>query len=570
MEMSGIADHEPWPARAALLAATGAVLGFLFAQLMDRPNPGPAQLSMAAFVGVGGIVLALTLERVRWDWSLAFAVGCAAVVGAIFYWQGPSDEWSSGDEWRVFAAFLAVAIATPLFQAARDEGHRNVGSAAVHAHAWTDLVMWCAAWAFVAATFLLAFLLSELFHMIGIDLLRDALRESQVAAALGGAAGGAAAGLLRDRDAVLALLQRVATTILSVLAPVLAAGLVLFVLALPFTGLERLWDETRSTTPILLFAIAGAFLLANAVIGNAPEEEAQGRVLRWSAAALAGVMTPLAIIAAVSTSLRIGQYGFTPERLWALVFVGIAVAVAGAYLWTLARGRLGWSERVRPMNVRLAIGLCALSVLLSMPLVDFGAISTRDQLARLESGRTRAERFDWAALRFDFGPSGRAALERLSEAGPPPLRARAADVLAAGDRWSIEEERRTIEGSERIAERLKIVPAAVELPKPLRDALVRQGVCRSGPCTLHWQSGSTMAVAVGFPCEGCQVDASRLQQDEFGGWRSRSASDLDTVSGPPASIEEQRKAVEQGRVEVRSVQRRQIYVDGKPIGVAFE
>ena len=50
------------------------------------------------------------------------------------------------------------------------------------------------------------------------------------------------------------------------------------------------------------------------------------------------------------------------------------------------------------------------------PLVDFGAISTRDQLARLERGRVGPDQFDWAALAFDFGPSGRAALTRLAAA----------------------------------------------------------------------------------------------------------------------------------------------------------
>jgi hypothetical protein len=39
---------------------------------------------------------------------------------------------------------------------------------------------------------------------------------------------------------------------------------VLFVLALPFTGLNALWEATKSTTPILLFCVLGALVLANA------------------------------------------------------------------------------------------------------------------------------------------------------------------------------------------------------------------------------------------------------------------------------------------------------------------
>jgi hypothetical protein len=67
--------------------------------------------------------------------------------------------------------------------------------------------------------------------------------------------------------------------------------------------------------------------------------------------------------------------------------------------------------------------ISVLALLLSTPLANFGAISTRDQLARLASGKVSPEQFDWAALRFDFGPAGRRALERLASSGSPQVRA---------------------------------------------------------------------------------------------------------------------------------------------------
>ena len=42
---------------------------------------------------------------------------------------------------------LAVAIAAPLFQTARDEGRAHFPYKAVHGHAWTNVVIWFAAWA---------------------------------------------------------------------------------------------------------------------------------------------------------------------------------------------------------------------------------------------------------------------------------------------------------------------------------------------------------------------------------------------------------------------------------------
>jgi hypothetical protein len=568
-------EHGAWPERAAGLALLGALLAVAFERLLlegsnDSATGDPLRLSLASFVAVFGFVLGFTLERVRPLWSALFALGCATVVALIFYWNGTPEGWSAGDEWRVFSALLVVAIAAPLFQTMRDAGARRLDPSAVHAHAWTNIVLWFAAWAFTLIAFLLSHLLAELFNLIGIDLLRRAMRESWFVAGIVGASLGGAIGLLRDRDKVLGNLQRVVTTVLSVLAPVLAAGLALFVAALPFTGLEPLWNKTSATTPILLAAIAGALVLANAVIGNSAEEEAKGRVLGLSAAALVAVMLPLAIVAAMSTWLRIDQHGLTPERLWAAVFVGAVLAIAATYLWALARGRLGWGERARPANVKLALGISAAALVLATPLVNFGAIATRHQLARLESGRIAPDRFDWGALRFEFGPSGRAALERLSRSGPTAWRPQARQALALKDRWAARETMRVGQRARDLVTNIRVLPQPRPVPAALSDALAREQVCIVGRCTLVWPAGAQAAVAVGFGCESCQISAFRFERDDSGAWQRVQGSVGDVVTGPPVSIQRQRRAADRGEVEIRTVQRRQVYVGGEPVGVAFE
>jgi len=597
-------EHDPWPARAGILAALGALLGLLFDTLVDKNGFGaawnPLRMAAASFVAVGGIAFAFTLERLRWLWSALFAIACGAVVGLVFFWNGSPQGWSAGDGWRLFSSLLAVAIAAPLFQSARDAGRWSPVYRHVHAHAWTNIVLWGAAWLFVAIAWLLAHLLAELFNLIGIDLLREALEKSWFALALAGAALGGAIGLLRDRDVVLGHLQRVVTTVLSVLAPVLALGLVLFVLALPFTGLEPLWSKTRATTPILLFAIFGAFLLANGVIGNAPEEEAKSKPLRLSAMALAAAIAPLALVAAMSTWLRIDQYGLTPERLWASVFVLIALAASALYLWALARGRRDWAGRARPGNVRLAIALCALALLLATPLVNFGAISTRDQLARLQSGRIKPADFDWAALRFDFGKSGRGALERLKTTGSSAdVRRSAARYLAAKQRYDEQ-----LIDAELAARRLPPAPLRLRgstgpVPRDLLRLLYEhdvsgERVCTGpGECLLFWKPGEKTAVAVMDGCAAsvvgrdkqatretsCSIEVHALSQEPQG-WRHtdeevlrRRPTGPEKPKGSPedlAGLRAEREAIDRGDVSVREVRYRQIHVGGKPVGNPFE
>ena len=568
-------DHEPWPLRAALLAALGAVLGLLFDLFVKegeyRWTEDALRLSAAAWVAVGGIAFAFTLERLRPLWSALFGLAAGLVVAFVFFWNGTPDGWTAGDEWRVFSAVLAIAVAAPLFQSVRDAGRWRLGYEEIHAHAWTNIVLWCAAWAFVLISWLLAQLLAELFNLIGIGLLREALHETWFTFMIVGAALGGAVGLLRDRDKVLGLLQRVVTTVLSVLAPVLATGLVLFVAALPFTGLDTLWEKTSATTPILLACIAGAFFLANAVIGNSPEEEAKAKPLRWSAMALGAVMTPLALVAAISTWLRIDQHGFSPQRLWALVFLLAVIVVSAAYLWALVRGRLAWAERVRPANIRLALGICALALLLATPILNFGAISTRDQLARLESGRIAPEKFDWAALRFDFGSSGRKALERLSRSDSRAVRALAAKALKSEQRWGLTEEVQVAARAKEIQLSVRVRPVPVALPEPLHQALARGSICAHGQCTVFWEQGAPEAVAVGFGCVQCGASVTRLLLDLQYGWQPMpvEAPRFSSVQISVPELAAERRALTAGQVEIREVTRRQVFVGGRPVAGAF-
>lgn len=581
-------EHEPWPMRAGILSGLGALCGLALDQLACGDGGGNwsvtesvARLSLATFVVMSGLLFAFTLERARWKWSLAFALGAGAVLGLIFFWSGNPDRHSADDGWRLVAALLSVAIAAPLFQTVRDAGARRLPYGPVHGHAWANVVLWCAAWAFVFIAWLLANLLASLFQLIGIHLLHDLLEKTWADWMLVGGALGAAVGLLRDRDRIVGLLQRVATTILSVLAPVLAAGLVLFVLALPFTGLDALWDQTRATTPILLACVIGAFTLANAVIGTAPEEEARNPVLRWSAMALGAVMLPLAAVAAVSTGLRVAQHGLTPDRLWAMVFIFTLLVCACLYLYALIRNRANWAERVRPANIRLAIGICIVALVLATPLANFGAISTRDQVGRLESGAVSPQEFDWRAMRFDFGPSGTEALHQLkATAANPESRSLAQAALAAQNPWDLETPERAQQQRE-AARNLRVIPGGTPIPDALRHEIARAWSCTGGQiCSVLYESNANRAVLLVSDCPTggasraapCSMPETRTYYLSGNAWAGRAGD-----PGPMLTPEQRRArlaqvnaALRQGRVEVRDVSRHQVFVDGQPVGDAFE
>jgi hypothetical protein len=588
-------EHEPWPLRATLLLVLGAIFGLIVHFLVGTDTPwtltrDPLRVAAAAFVVCGGIVGAFSLEKIRWQWAIAFAAAGGLILALITYWNGDPYHWGSGEDWRFSASLLSIAIAVPLFQAMRDAGSRHLDVNAVHEHVWTNVILWFLALAFLVATWLLAYLLGQLFELIGLHFLQKLLGKAWFASMLTGGVLGAVIGMLRDRDRVLGLLQRVARTILSVLTPVLAIGLAVFVLALPFTGLKPLWDQTNATTPILLCCVVGAFVLANAVIGNAPAEEGKARILRWAAMILGATMLPIAIVAAVSMGKRIGQYGFTPDRLWSMVIVAVAVAVAAVYLFALIRGRLAWAPMIRRSNVALAAGICILALFLALPIVNFGALSARDQLGLLESGKIGPDRFDWRAMRFDFGPSGVRALERLRDKGrTPEIKALAEGALHSTDRWSMPDPGDGVRDRQAFAA-LRILPRQVELPAPLRQRIGGQNSCAErGLCILLYQPGASNAVLV-MPseCAGAPSDSYLLRSncapdvsifyETNGQWSSSPPPLIDESAEPSgedikareAQARADRAALDHNQVEIRTVPRRQVFVGGRPAGEPFE
>ena len=581
-------EHEPWPARAAILAGAGAAFGLIISQLFDEFRPeATANLwrgAAATFLLASGIVASFTLERVRWAWSLAFAGAAGLVLAFVYFWNGGPNGWEGSEGWRFVSAALTVVIAAPLFQTIRDEGRLNLSYPSVHIHAWTNIVLWVLASGFTLLVWLMMWLVAALFDLIGIGFIDDLMKQDWFGWMLAGAAFGSGMGLLRDRDQVLFLVQRVAMTILSVLAPVLAISLLTFLVSLLFKGLAPLWD-THSATSILLTCVLGAILLANAVIGNVPEEESNARVMRWSATALAGAILPLTLIAAVSTGKRIAQYGFTPSRLWALTFVIVATICAVAYAVSLVRGRKAWPDLVRPTNVRVAVIVCVVAFLLATPLVSFGAISTRDQVARLESGEVDMEQFDWRALRFDFGPSGMKALRRLAREGATPaIRKRAAEVIAEKDRWemAVPVPPEVTEKQDAGLARWQVMPRPVTLPPELRETLRQISYCNEGDrCRILYEEVGETAVAVRQSiCAPPPNQAGTVPEDVCAPevrpfYKSGGAWSVDeplpaTVGNPVQRTEQIKRGMDEGRVTIRDVKRRQVFVGDTPVGRAFE
>jgi len=567
-------EDRAWPQRPWIMAAIGAVGGLIVHLLTDRysySEPFPVWKQAAtSFTVIATISFLLTVELRRWTWSIAFAVGWGAVIALVGWFTAQYNQVPDIFEFPFLSGILAVLIAAPLFQTVRDESAWRFPYARLHRHAWTDAVIGAASLVFTGITFLLAWLIASLFDVIGIEAIKELLQEEWFGWMLAGFAFGGALGLLRERDALVATLQKLVMVVLSVLAPVLAVALAAFLLSLPFTGLRGLWESDIPATPMLLLSGAGAILLANAVIGDGRDERSTNRWLRYASLVLVLCVLPLAILAALSMGERINQYGWTPERIWGVVAVGIAIAYGTAAWWAVYKGRKDFDDALRPLQTGLAIGLCGLALFLALPIFDFGAISARSQLARLESGKVTPEEFDWAAMAFDFGPEGRERLQAIERSGPLAQRELAAVALKSENRYTTANEVESRAEAATLSTRLRIIPEGTPLSLGLLEAIAATEMCDDDPCVLLMTSPGK-AILAGYHRGGEVPSSLYLTMEQAGKWNHHYDAPKAVGRGKPAAETGKSKVdLRTTSVELRTVQRRQLYVDGQPIGDPIE
>ncbi|GAB5348124.1 DUF4153 domain-containing protein [Alteriqipengyuania sp. 357] len=556
-----------WPLRPWIFAGLLALAGLAIHLLTDNAYESGPRFAAAAFIAFACGAFVFTAERGRYGAPAIFSVVTGLVVGGLTWRAVGAGNDVADSGYAVAAGVFACLLAVPLFQA--DFVHRRMRTdyKDIHYFVWTDAITGAGAVAFMGLSWLLTWLVASLLDLVGIPL-NDLLRADWFAPTFTGLTLGAGLGTLRNQLKIIGTLQSVVLLVLSILALPLAIAIAVFLGAVVVSGPSVLWNATDSATPVLLAIAIGAYVLANAVLRDRDADMVGGAVLKWSGYALALGILPLAMFAAISTGARIDQHGLSPERLWALCSLVVAVAFGLGYFVDAVLGFRGsWRERLRASNLRLGLATAAFALFLALPILNFGAISTGDQIARLNSGAISVEEFDFSALRWDFGEPGRNALERL---------AKSEETAIAKAAWI----------------------AKLEETRPYRSVRARD---ERSDIALDWQGGDPAFrrkiadyLAANNPvCEperNCTaIAAGRLEA----GGALAVVSDGRSVQyyGEDAEGEIGQYFVVQGRLvpeserfdpqrnpdlggeldlELRPFEGRQLYVDGKPVGEPFE
>ncbi len=225
------------------------------------------------------------------------------------------------------------------------------------------------------------------------------------------------------RPALLRGMRNLGLTLLSWLLPLEVALGCAFLGALLFTGLAPLWS-TRFAASILLGAVWQTLVLLNAAYNDGTPEHRPMLPLRWAGRAAGPMMLILALLAAYAIGLRVGQHGWTPQRVRSVAVAVMALIYGGGYTWAaFARG--DWMKRLERVNVVASLVILALLAALFTPLADPARLAVNSQVARLHAGSVAPDKFDYQFLRFDAGRYGSDALALLMHDANPQIASRA-------------------------------------------------------------------------------------------------------------------------------------------------
>ena len=425
-----------------VLTGTGLVQGFVYflAHEFWPDNPTAVAWTVASvfFVSVAAVIIHLS-------WTgrdIARLVGIASVIPAIFailaFWvwrQIPvSDTPYQWDDSRaptlIAGAAVALYVLLPFLQIYQKSGRREYPYTDLFQYGWNNFYILGIGALLTGVFWSIIFLWYELFKLIDVTFFEDVFTHAAFVSMSLTAVFGYGTALGRERERITSTLRGITLAIVRTLLPLLALVALLFLVSLPFTGLQPLWD-TGHASAVLLSLIGLMILFVNGVYQDGTSEPPYDRRVRRGVEAALLAMPVYAGITIYALALRIGQYGLTPPRFYGVLFAIAAGLYSIGYAVAVLVRRGSWMETMRRVNMGMAWFIVACVVVVHTPLLDPLSLSASNQFNRLSQQRADPVEFDYGFLRFRLGHVGYEKLAELEELSDHPQAAIIRERVAA-------------------------------------------------------------------------------------------------------------------------------------------
>lgn len=450
-----------------------------------------SQVFALMFVLVGFGIAGILLAEIGAGRALVFGGGMGIITGGLVA-LGVGNFNSSGDYFRTGHVIIAILVVTTLpvpFALGWLRDGRQFSYRHLFMDSWTIVVRYAAAVAFAGLAFMVAFACSELLGLVGVDLLRDLLREDFVIEVLLGGLVGLGLAVVAELNDLISpyLLLR----LVRLLTPFVLAVLAVFLAMIPVRGLTELFGGVSSGGSFMAAGL-GAVALVSIVVDRGDLDGPSTGVLYWSARVMSGLVVVLGGLSAAAVWLRVGQYGWTPERVSAAAVALVVLGYGIAYAIALLRGGQ-WRAGVRAGNWAMALWLIAFGCLWLNPWVTPESISAQSQMARFDHEK-QAERAPIWELAHDWGRFGEAAIAELRAEAGPLMAARLATLDETHTRYNCAARApRNLDERARVMQLIPVLPEGRALEQDIIQQMLRTGTVQ------QWEQACARLTPQGHP-----------------------------------------------------------------------
>lgn len=340
---------------------------------------------------------------------------CALLVLLAIYtgWQAePFDEVPLGSLTLAFVATIGIASFKALMYLQQRADGVELTYPLLFTNSWRNFLVGALAALFTLIFWLILQLWGQLFNVIGIDVFTKLFAKDWFAIPINTVAFGLGVVLFRNLARVIDSVTQLLHWLIKLLLPLVIALAVIFVSALPFTGLELLWD-TGNGTGLLLWLLALTLFFINAVYQDGREANPYPRLLHRAIYIGAFVTPVISGLAFYGLLLRLQQYGWTVERCWAFVAWFVLSLFAIGYVVGIVRRRDRWTDDLARVNTAMGLVVLGIMLLANSPLLDFRKISLASQLERVDSGEIALAEFDFWYAKNHLARPAYLAMERM-------------------------------------------------------------------------------------------------------------------------------------------------------------
>ena len=396
----------------------GALCYLLMTYLVPH-NDGWLFYGMPATIAITSALLLTVVsfkQRALWYWmALIFVVVLAMSVW--LKWQvEDSDKWRQHEVFMFYGwrLLLMAMLALPWIQYSLHVSREQARYPHFYRQLWLNALTLLIVFVANGLFWLVLLLWSEMFKLVGIPFFSTLFFDTDWFGYVAfGLITALAVVLARTQSRLVTAVQKLLTFIATGLLPLVALLALMFILTLPFTGLEVI--SQRVSAAGLMSTLALLLLLLMAIVREPWKEELPYPAALRYLIKCALVVAPIyMLIAGWSLWVRIQQYGWTPERLYGVLVVVVLLVWSFGYLASILRRGRNPLELQGPVILGVSLLALGLLVLLSSPVIDAWRISVNSHMGLYHSGKIKPDQVSLYMLDHS-GKPGRAALEALQK-----------------------------------------------------------------------------------------------------------------------------------------------------------